>query len=34
VIGEVVADLATQGSTAHDIGFLGLERLAGGTTPV
>ena len=28
VIGEVIADLAVRGSTAHDIGFLSLERFA------
>jgi sarcosine oxidase len=30
VVGEILADLAIEATTAHDIAFLGLERFAGG----
>ena len=30
VVGEIAADLALDGTTRHDIGFLGLDRFAGG----
>jgi sarcosine oxidase len=34
VIGEILADLALNGATQHDIGFLNARRFAGYATPV